>query len=390
MPASALRSAPRLLLLALPAVAACSQIVGIQDYSNTDIDAPPSTCNPTTTTVSTDSSPRGIALADFNGDGKLDLVTANGAANSVNLLLGNGDGSFQPRIDIALTSLNTPSAVAVADLNADMKPDVVATNRNGSSATVLLGQGGDPPKFAPPVVYAGAVQPSALALADFDGNTRPDIAMTGFGNNTFGVVLNNGDGTFQADVDHMTCGGPSAIASADFNGDNEPDVAVACSSGNAVALFLNAGAGNFSRLADSPVGNQPSSIIAADVNGDRKVDLLVSNLADNTLTVLLGSGGGAFTAQPPVPTGAMPEALAAGDLDGDGHVDIAVADFGANAVSVLHGNGDGTFQPKIDYPAGMGTVAVAIGKLDGDATPDLAVVDEISSSVTVLRLGACQ
>src|SRR5437868_6363139 len=247
-----------------------------------------------------------IAVADVNGDGKLDLVVANNCSNgncfssaavgSVSVLLGNGDGTFQAAV-VFDSGGSGATSVAVADVNGDGKPDLLVANfcvttsncANGT-VSVLLGNGDG--TFRPAVAYnSGGSLAVSLAVADVNGDGKPDVVVANCtncgsppGNGSVGVLLGNGDGTFQT-AQVFTSGEPSAVAIADVNGDKKPDVIVAqcvspafgCVPGQ-VGVLLGNGDGTFQAIVTYGTGAaNPNSVTVADVNGDSKLDLVVGN-----------------------------------------------------------------------------------------------------------------
>ena len=342
-----------------------------------------------------------MAMADVNGDGKLDLLVANTCLTNSNctngtvgVLFGNGDGTFQSPVAYGAGGVDT-FAVALADVNGDGKLDLLVANAcnnnsscNNGSVGVLLGNGDGTYQAATAYGSAG-LYADAVAVGDINGDGNPDLVVTNecngnsCTNGTYGVLLGNGDGTFQTAVSYNS-GGVTAtsVALADVNGDGKLDLLLTnqCSDNNCttgqVAVLLGNGDGTF----QSPVtygtsGLYAGSLAVADINGDGKLDLLVtdqceSNSICNTgfLAVLLGNGDGTF--QSPL-TSAVPSPqsvsqLILADFNGDGHLDVA---SGAGNFLLL-GNGDGTFQPFQHLGAGgQGLVA---GDFNGDGKPDVA------------------
>ena len=342
-----------------------------------------------------------MAMADVNGDGKLDLLVANTCLTSSNcnngsvgVLFGNGDGTFQPSVAYGAGGVDT-FAVALADVNGDGKLDLVVANacNNNSSCSngsigVLLGNGDGTYQAATAYSSAG-LYADAVAVGDINGDGNPDLVVTNecngnsCTNGSYGVLLGNGDGTFQAAVSYNS-GGVTAtsVALADVNGDGKLDLLLTnqCSDNNCttgqVAVLLGNGDGTF----QSPVtygtsGLYAGSLAVADINGDGKLDLIVtdqceSNSICNTgfLAVLLGNGDGTFqtplTSTVPAPQSVSQLTLA--DFNGDGHLDVAsgAGDF------LLLGNGDGTFQPF--QHLGAGGQGIAAGDFNGDGKPDVA------------------
>jgi hypothetical protein len=309
-----------------------------------------------------------VAIADVNGDGKLDLVVANCGSNTqsncvstsnsgnVAVLLGNGDGTFQPAVAYSLGTSGATS-VAVADVNGDGFPDLIVAT--GSST-------------------AGAV----------------------------GILLNSGTGTFPTEATYAS-GGLSAlaVAVADVNRDGKPDVVVAnqcvdstCTTSN-VGVLLNVGAGIFGTVTPLDSGGFfPDWVDIVDVNGDGNPDLVVANSSNSiandiggNVGVLLGNGDGTFqTAVPYLSGGFGAASVAVADVDGDGKLDLVVANCsatsgsctgGGGTVGVLLGNGNGTFQtPAVTYPSGGPTpFGVAVADLNGDGKPDIVAANCVSN-----------
>jgi FG-GAP-like repeat/Domain of unknown function (DUF4214) len=344
--------------------------------------------------LSAQSRPAAVAVGDFNGDGKLDFVTANNNSASVSVFLGHGDGTFADPANYGVGS--QPSAVVVGDFNGDGKPDLAVANANafavGNSISVLLNRGDG--TFQDPVNFGAGVAPSALAVGDFDGDGKLDLAVVNTFSSNVGVLLGHGDGTFADPVFYQTGSQPRAITVADFNGDGKPDLAVANSQSNTVTILLNRGQGTFQANPTVTVGTSPVAIVAADFNGDGQPDLAVANAggfsaADGpnggNVSVLLSNGDGTF--QPAVNYAAdfAPSALAVGDFDGDGRLDLMAANQGSNTVSLLPGRGDGTFGGAIGFTAGANPSALAAGDFDGDGFADLVVSVGGASNVALLR-----
>src|SRR5208283_4452554 len=272
----------------------------------------------------------GIALADLNGDGKPDLLVAN--ASGVAVLLGNGDGTFQPAVTYG-SGGSSPWSVAVADVNRDGKPDLIVANYSSSTVGVLLGNGDG--TFQPAATYgSGGNGPWSVAVADVNGDGNPDLLVVNVFDNTVGVLLGNGDGTFQAAVTYSSGGGFRApsIAVADLNGDGKPDLAVANDCGGcdgSVAVLLGNGDGTFRPgVLYGSGGDLTWGVAIADVNGDGKPDLIVLNTFNYytaNISVLLGNGDGTFQPALTYGSGAMwVYSIVVADVNGDGEPDLVV------------------------------------------------------------------
>ncbi len=395
---------------------------------------------------------QGIAAGDFTGDGKLDLVIANNIySGTISILLGNGDGTFQPAQQYELGAGTYPSSMVAGDFNGDGRLDlaVVIVGQSDVAAlpgigdvAVLLGNGDG--TFQPQVDYAlgiGAGFDSSrdIVAGDFTGNGHLDLAVTdqlAGGSDavpgTVCVLLGNGDGTFQPEVQYAAGLDPDGIVAGDFNGDGRLDLAVPNEDSNDVSVFLGNGDGTFQPQVIYAVGSDPDAIVAGDFGGNGHFDLAVANEESSDVSVLLGNGDGTFQPQVTYAAGSFPYDIVAGDFTGDGKLDLAVTgdgihillgngdgtfqpaksvsaiidsdlvtgDFNSDgridladsyqdsadggAVSVLLGNGDGSFQAPIQNAVGLAPGSIAAGDFTDDGHLDLAVVNTGDNSVSVL------
>jgi hypothetical protein len=337
------------------------------------------------TDISTGNLPRWVAIGDLNADRKPDLVVANQMSGTVSVLLGNGDGTFAGKMD--LCPGGCPWPVVIGDLNGDGKPDLAAADECSDTVSVMLGSGGG--TFGARTGFGTGGHSLAMAIGDLNGDGKLDLVTANGYGSTVTVLLGNGDGTFGMGTDLGTENCPRSVAIGDLNGDGKPDLAVAnCGPyedpGHTVSVLLGNGDGTFDAKTDYGTGGYPVSVAIGDLNADGKPDLATANAFENTVSVLLGAGAGTFAAKTDYGTGIGAFSVGIGDLNADGEPDLAVANYASNAVSVLLGNGDGTFGTKTDYDTGTNAVFVAIGDLNGDCRPDLAVANCGSSTVSVL------
>ncbi|HTA24059.1 MAG TPA: FG-GAP-like repeat-containing protein [Terriglobales bacterium] len=368
-----------------------------------------------------------ISIADFNGDGKIDLA-GPGAGNGdiVTVVLGNGDGTF--RAEVTLNTLNlyfTPYTFTTADLRNNGKTDFILFGDDGNGlgyvGTFLGNENGT---FQAVANYQGAGMAFGGAVADFNNDGKPDVVSIGY-LDQFAVILGNGDGTFQDPALYKSTTGTTAVAVGDFNGDGNQDIVVPGSTGaqfylgngdgtfgfpvevagipvglvgdfngdgrpdlvsggsNSVEVFLNTGNLTFQEVTTS-TGMESAPAALADLNHDGKLDL-VANVGGGVL-VLLGNGDGTFESKGTFATGTNPSAVAVGDFNGDGIPDLAAAS-GSN-VSVLLGNGDGTFQSPVVYDAGpLGMGALVAADFNGDGKIDLATLNGFSIALLFNAVG---
>jgi hypothetical protein len=325
------------------------------------------------------SHPLDIKAGDFNGDGIVDLATAN-SGRSVSVLLSNGDGTFQP-------ARNTPisyypsllNVLAAGDFDRDGKLDL-ATSANDSSGigfNVLLGRGDG--TFVNKVQSFAISWSSSITTGDLNGDGKLDLVATAadpFEGTTFVDVLwGNGDGTFWYPYNQLY--GPAEAYSpalAHFDGDNQLDLVLG---GNFTTwVLLRNSDGSFQELRD--LGLIAESLTVADLNADGKLDLAT------TRAVSLGNGNGSFQAAQSFDPGAGASAVRVADANGDGVLDLVLTTYqNAGGLSILLGHGDGSFGPPITF-GGSYTAPLVTTDFNADGRTDAAVANHSSNTVTVL------
>ena len=278
-------------------------------------------------------------------------------------------------------------AIAAGDVSGDRKPDLVLGSFADHAVWLAIrkAQGG----FA--VLddeHAVAGVPAGLAVGDLNADGRADVVVAnGTGAKVATVLLNDGDGRF-ARADYGTGSSPQGVALGDVNGDGRLDVVTANSSARTVSVLRNLGGGRLAPKADYVAGPLPIAVAAGDLNGDGRADLVTANSGAATISVLLNRGNGTFAPRRDVVTGGAPNSVALADLDGDGNLDVATANPRARAarrVTVLLGRGDGTFRPRRNYAVGSYASRVVAADLNGDGRPDLAFVEGGNLAVMLNR-----
>ena len=329
--------------------------------------------------------PAQSVTGDFNGDGIPDIATANASftQSSMTVLLGNGDGTFQPPAVYAAGIF--ADAIVTGDFNGDGILDLAVTNQynstfNNGFVGIYLGNGDG--TFQPQIVNEIAGFPINTVVADFNRDGILDIAAIQYYPAQFTVAFGNGDGTFQTSTATnyaiTTTGSPYWIAGADLNGDGAIDLAEVNGGGDqTLDVFLNAGNGTFTLGSTLATGSGPQWISIADLNADGKQDLIISNYGDNTVGSYLGNGDGTFKAQVTAPLNGYGNSLALADLNGDGIPDLAAEFYYPQiGIGVLPGKGDGSFGKETDYSTGqLHGGGVTIADLNGDGAPDLISSD---------------
>jgi hypothetical protein len=343
--------------------------------------------------------PWSVVTADFNGDGIQDLAVANFTDSTVSILLGNGNGTFQPIACNSATASDCttgtePISLAVGDFNGDGKLDLAMACLYDNAVAILLGNGdGTFQNTVAPIVAeyttGKGTGPYSVAVGAFGSSSTLDLAVTDSASNQVSILFGNGDGTFQIPMssDMYTTGTePTSVAVGNLNGDAYPDLVVANFGSNTVSVLLGTGnaASPFQTHVDYPTGSEPISVAIGYFNGPQSPPYVATaNNFANTVSVLPDSSAGTLGAATSFATGSEPTFVAVGDVNGDGNPDLAVADEGGGSVSVLLGNGNGTFQTHADFGAGISPRSIALGNFNGDQNLDIAVANTNSASDSV-------
>jgi gliding motility-associated-like protein len=450
--------------------------------------------------------PRDLAIGDLDGDGKPDLVVANNNDNTVSVLRNTSasgsitSGSFAAKVDFATGS--NPTSVAIGDLDGDGRPDLAVVNSNDITVSVLRNSSASgsitAASFAAKIDFATGGNSANVAIGDLDGDGRPDLVVTNVNSNTISIlrddpvfppptitsftpasgpvgtsvtvtgtnfnttaannivffgatmatvtaasttsltvtvpagatyqpvsVLNGATNligysaapfvtTFTPNkgsiaatdfTPQFTLGtgtAPSSEAIGDLDGDGKPDLVVANHNSNTVSVFRNISTGGPLTMASfaAPVtfvSSNPASVIIGDLDGDGKPDLVVVNQSGNTVSVLRNTAtsgtisSSSFAAPVTFAAGSLPSSIAIGDLDGDGKPDLAVVNTGSNNVSILRNTAisgaitTSSFAAQVTFATGSTPNSIAISDLDGDSKPDLVVTNQSGNTVSVLR-----
>jgi Flp pilus assembly secretin CpaC len=239
--------------------------------------------------------PSSIVLGDFNNDGNQDFAVSNFKDNTFSLFLGNGDGTFKQATGSPFplpTTATGPIAMTSADFNSDGNLDLALVNQTTNNVTVLLGNGNATFSLASGSPFPVGKAPVAVATADLNGDAHPDLVVVNQTDNTISVELGNGDGTFTAAANSPLATGqaPTAVAIADFNGDGIPDIGVTDPQTDSVSVYLGLGQGLFATPFELPVGTNPTAILAASLSGASLPDVAITDDPSGTagqVTVLL-------------------------------------------------------------------------------------------------------
>jgi hypothetical protein len=373
-----------------------------------------------------------VKVADFDGDGFLDLAVVNTGSNDITVFRGNGAGGF-PSSRVLSTGW-APLCIEAADLDHDGLLDLLSGN-SVESVSVLFGEAGG--EFLTDRRVAAGGGPDSVVAADLDGDGVQDLLVPDYSASKLIVLRGNGDGSFLPGA-QLSATRPWAPMAADLNGDGKIDILV--SSNHSIAVLLGLGGGAFGPAQYFPAGTCPDFLAVGDIDRDGHLDVVTGDDCDNVAnilggrgdgvfgapraislglgtngrpveprgfdladldhdgnldiisandsysggaTVVLGTGGGSFGSAQALAVGDYPQAVLAADFDGDGKLDLAVAND--DDVSILLGRGDGTFAPQARFPAALFPNSMVSGDFDGDGIVDLALIDEGGNAVRVLR-----
>ncbi len=315
---------------------------------------------------------------DLNGLAALDLAVANHNDNTIFIYQGNGDGTFKPPSVIQLPSGYSPAALAAADFNGDGHLDLVVADEGNASVSVFLGNGDG--TFQPRVDYAVGNTPVWVSTGDFNGDSVLDLAVANKQDNTVSILLGNsntvaagatatGNGTFAAQAVYPAGASPTSIAVADYNIDGRPDLAVTAQGDNAISLLLNLGSGTFGPNFELPVGTSPVSIVTADFNGDSRPDVAIANNGSANVSVILNSANFSPSSS---------NAFTGTGFPGVQYIDIGLK---VKATPRIHLNNEVTLQLEFDISSLSGQSFNAIPVISNDTISQTVRVKQNETAV---------
>lgn len=360
--------------------------------------------------------PYSVALADLDNDGKTDMIAANsGTANitvyrNISTTGSITAGSFDPGVTFATSQICYN--VATADIDGDGKLDIVVSN----SGTVLsyvsvfrntiasLGTF-NASSFATRIDLATNSQSRGVAIGDMDVDGKPDLAIACVSNvvNIFRNTSSVGGVTFDPKFNMVAGNTPVTVAIAEIDGDNKPELIVVNSVSNNVSVFRNMSVvgllepASFSTITNFTVNSSPSGIAVVDVDGDSKRDICITNTSSNNISIfrnisVLGTiNSGSLAPKVDYTTPASPTEVVLSDLNGDGKPDLVTSNNGGPSISLFRNTATtgvidaATFAARLDVTAASGVHGLAAGDMDGDSMPDIVTTGKVMGTVTIHR-----
>ena len=335
------------------------------------------------------SNPRWLALGHMNGDDRLDIVCANWGTGNIAILFGDADGTFTTIITQPIGNGSHPTAVALGDIDNDQRLDIVIVDGNGNVFVFIDCNNGDCILLEE---FKTGASIFSIVLADFNSDSNLDIAVTNTFDHNVGVLLGYGNGTFATQKTYLigSSAQPYNVIAADFNNDQISDLAVTVANTDEVVIFYGHGDGSFTLAKRYSTGldSKPWSITVAYFDHKEQPEIVVTLEGTTELAVLTDYTAAKFAKQVVYPTGSIPQpySVAAADFTHDNRSDVVVANSGTNDLGVLVGSDNGTFEKEMVYKIGPNSHPeyVITCDIDQDQQLDIVSVSSKLNSITVM------
>ena len=328
----------------------------------------------------------GGQASDLNDDGWVDLAIINQDTSDVRVLpsLADGTGAFAPFLTPPAETGSTPSPNESCDMNGDGLMDIVTGDKTGDTVSVLIGRGDG--TFDPRVSYAMGDLPRGLAVFDMDGDGDTDVVCANANSGDLSIRRNNGDGTLGPETTMQGGGtGEWGLASGDMNGDAIMDMVVGAQGSQRLIVWLGNGDGTFTQGGTLNNVDRVWMVVLGDVNGDGHLDVSTGNGGSSTGTIAFGDGAGNLSLGQIQPTGSFVVATDLGDLDGDGDLDWIISSFGGGRWTLYENDGTGHFTERELFQATNNPACALMVDIDRDLDLDIVLLDEIADDVVLFE-----
>jgi hypothetical protein len=338
-----------------------------------------------------DQLPMSLAIGDLNGDGKLDIVSANQGGKDITVLMYDKVSGNYDSMTIAAPATSMLTFVTIADLDGNGAPDVVTADDNAIGVSIFGNAGGG--MFNSLTNAKAGNAPYAIAVGYLNADTYPDLAVADLNSGFVSILINKQDGTFTQPNSPIAIGqSADAVVFGDLDVDGKLDLVVGDADDLTIAVLFGDGTGQFGATMFTGVNHAPTlpgSLAVGDLNGDGAPDLAVAS-SDGTVSVMLNNlGRNGLAAPSDHAVMQSPSSVAIGDLDLDGRPDLVVSTSADGMVNVLRQIAMNKFTQPVSFPAGKGTQQLQLVDLNGDGRLDVATVNRDSNSVSVL-LATCK
>lgn len=324
--------------------------------------------------------------ADFDHDGWLDLAGVNEVSHDLRILFNRDDGSglFNP-VHLPVTPIGVEASPnEPGDFDNDGEVDAAIVNASDGTVSVVLGHGDG--SFDPQQVLTVGSGPHGIAVLDVDGDGDWDVVTGGYNSNNMTLYRNNGSGVFGSSSSFDAGGnGEWPVAAGDMNNDGITDLVVGTANDAKVHVLTGNGNGTFTHASSAASGGFTWMLALGDVNGDGNLDVSVANGGDSNGGILLGNGAGGLAAAVTYAIGGSAVATDLGDLDGDGDLDWVLSSFGAARWYFKRNQGNGTFSDLGEIAAPQSGSCAVLFDADNDGDLDAALFDELADTIQVIR-----
>ena len=328
----------------------------------------------------------GALGSDYNDDGRPDLAIVNEVSVDFRVFLNNGTNYDSTFTIFPIPSGNFPSPNDAADFNHDGKIDIVIGNAGNSVLSSFMGNGNGTFQTGTPYTSGNLVR--GVSIVDFDGDGHDDVVTANRGGNNISLFKNSGTGTFLPGVNINTVGnGETGVMIADANNDGIADAFIGCYGSNEIVLLLGDGNGGFAFSSRKTLNGPPWAIAVGDINRDGNVDVAAALSSNNRIGVLFGDGAGGLGTTVNYSSGSFPLAIDIGDVDGDNDLDLIASNYVAGTFSVFGNNGNGVFAAPITLPASEAGSCITVLDRDNDGDMDLAGIDEVDDLLFIFNNG---
>ncbi len=324
----------------------------------------------------------GGQASDLNDDGAVDLAIVNQDSSDIRVFLNRADGTatFDPFLTPPSATGDTPSPNESCDMNGDGLMDIVTGDKFGDTVSVLLGRGDG--TFDPSVQYSMGDLPRGIAVFDMDGDGDSDVVSANANSSNIAIRLNNGDGTLGPRTAFNGGGNLEwGLSSGDMNNDGIIDFVVGAQGSQRLIVWLGNGDGTFTQGGVLNGAGRVWMVVLGDINGDGNLDVSTSNGVDASGTIALGDGQGGLSLKQVQSTGGLVVATDLGDLDGDGDLDWIMSAFSGGAWTMHMNDGAGNFTTETTFIASQNPACALLFDFDGDQDLDIALLDEIADEV---------